>query len=69
VCVWIVVYVCRVVEDAEGDIAGSACDIKDFPAGLGCAGGVAAGVYAADEVVFPEAVDAQGHEVVHCVVG
>jgi hypothetical protein len=29
---------------------------------------VDAGVEAADEVVFPEAVDAQGHEVVHGVV-
>ena len=69
VCVWVVVYICRVVEDAEGDVAGAACDVEDFPAGLGCAGGVAAGVYAADKVVFPEAVDTEGHEVVHCVVG
>lgn len=29
---------------------------------------MAAGVQTADEVVFPEAMDTQGHEVVHCVV-
>ena len=67
-CVWIVIYVCRMVQDAESNVASAACDIQDFPTGLGCAGGVGARVYAADKVVFPEAVDAEGHEVVHCVV-
>jgi len=51
-------------EQAEGDVGGAACDVED---GLGVRGG--AGVEGAGEAVFPEAVDAEGHEVVHGVVG
>ena len=57
------------VEEAEGDVACSAGYVEDC---LGDGGGVVrifAGVEGADEVVFPEAVGAKGHEVVHCVVG
>lgn len=65
--------VCGVVQHAEGDVAGPAGDVEDVPAlvfGVGWAVcGGRAGVQGADEVVFPEAVDAQGHEVVHGVVG
>ena len=55
----------RVVEEAEGDVAGAAGYVEDFvargrPWGGGGAGGEA-GVEGADEVVFPEAVDAEGH--------
>jgi hypothetical protein len=66
--VWVVVDVCCVVEHAEGDVARAACNVEDAPAGLGGAGRVAAGVERADKVVFPQAVDAEGHEVVHGVV-
>jgi hypothetical protein len=61
----------RVVQEAEGDVAGAAGYVEDFVAwgwGGGGAGRVA-GVEGADEVVFPEAVDAEGHQVVHAVVG
>lgn len=59
-----------VVEHAEGDVACAARHVEDVPAGLGRGGGgAAARVQGADEVVFPEAVDAEGHKVVHCVVG
>lgn len=61
-----------VVEHAHGDVAGAAGDVEDalLLARFGRVGGVRvdARVEAADEVVFPQAVDAQGHEVVHCVV-
>jgi hypothetical protein len=61
-----------VVEHAHGDVAGAAGDVEDALLFTGLAGvagvGVDARVEAADEVVFPEAVDAQGHEVVHGVV-
>jgi len=55
-----------VVQEAEGDVAGAACYVEDFIArgwvGRGCGrGGGEAGVERADEVVFPEAVDAEGH--------
>lgn len=52
-----------VVEQAEGDVAGAAGDVEDR-----LRGGGGAGVEGADEAVFPEAVGAEGHEVVHCVV-
>ena len=52
------------VEKAESDVA---CAAGDVEVGLGSGGG--AGVEGADEVVFPEAVGVEGHEVVHCVVG
>lgn len=61
----------RVVQEAEGDVAGAAGYVEDFVA-RGWGGGGArrvAGVEGADEVVFPEAVDAEGHQVVHAVVG
>ncbi len=59
-----------VVEHAQGDVAGAAGDVEDGPALLGRGGGgVGAGVEGADEAVFPEAVDAERHEVVHGVVG
>lgn len=71
-----VVDVVGVVEHAEGDVAGAAGDVEDVPAlRRGGAGGgrertgVGAGVEGAHEVVFPETVDAEGHEVVHGVVG
>jgi hypothetical protein len=65
-----------VVEHAHGDVAGAARDVEDsllFARGGGIVGaggevGADAWVEAADEVVFPEAVDAEGHEVVHGVV-
>lgn len=70
----VVVDVCGVVEHPECDVAGPAGDVEDVPPALlfdvafaGWEGG--AWVQGADEVVFPEAVDAEGHEVVHCVVG
>ena len=71
-----VVDVVGVVEHAEGDVAGAAGDVEDVPAlrGRGAGGGreragVGAGVEGAHEVVFPQAMDAEGHEVVHGVVG
>lgn len=71
-----VVDVVGVVEHAEGDVTGAAGDVEDVPAlrgggaGGGCQGtGIGAGVEGAHEVVFPQAVDAEGHEVVHSVVG
>lgn len=70
-----VVDIVGVVEHAEGDVACAAGDVEDVPAlrggGAGgrCQGaGVGAGVEGAHEMVFPQAVDAEGHEVVHCVV-
>ena len=52
------------VEEAECDVA---CAAGDVEVSLGGGGG--AGVEGADEVVFPEAMGVEGHEVVHCVVG
>lgn len=60
------------VKEAESDVSCTACDVEDVHA-LRLGGGREKGVYAwvegADEVVFPEAVDVEGHEVVHGVVG
>ncbi len=53
-----------VVEEAERDVACSAGDVE-----VGLRVGGRAGVEGADEVVFPEAVGVEGHEVVHGVVG
>ena len=53
---WVVVDVGGVVEEAESNVACSTGDVEDAE---GVGGG--AGVEGADEVVFPEAVDAQGH--------
>ena len=54
--VTIVVYSGSVVEKAEGDVACSAGYVEH------CLGGLwGAGIQGADEVVFPEAVDAEGH--------
>lgn len=65
-----------VVEHAEGDVAGAAGDVEDVPAlrrggaGGGCnRGGVGAGIDGAYEVIFPEAVDTERHEVVHAIIG
>jgi hypothetical protein len=70
--VCVVVDVRGVVEHAEGDVARAAGDVEDVPALLLVRGGggerVAARVEVAHEVVFPQAVDAEGHEVVHVVV-
>jgi hypothetical protein len=70
--VGVVVDVRGVVEHAEGDVARAAGDVEDVPALLLVRGGggerVAARVEVAYEVVFPQAVDAEGHEVVHVVV-
>ena len=63
-----------VVEHAHGDVAGAAGDVEDAlllawgGLGRGREVGADAWVQAADEVVFPQPVDAQGHEVVHGVV-
>lgn len=61
-----------VVEEAEGDVAGSACYVEHFLRGLRLGLGLGlwgTGVQGTDEAVFPKAVDAQGHVVVHGVVG
>lgn len=59
----VVVDVCRVVEHAEGDVAGPAGDVEDVPAAFLVDVALARGedgawVERADEMVFPEAVDA-----------
>jgi hypothetical protein len=66
----VVVDVRGVVEHAERDVARAAGDVEDAHArGAGHRGQrVAAWVEVAHEMVFPEAVDAEGHEVVHRVV-
>lgn len=59
-----------VVEEAEGDVACAAGDVQDVLGG-GRGGGRKGGearVEGRDEVVFPDAVPAEGHEVVHFVV-
>jgi hypothetical protein len=70
--VGVVVDVAGVVEHAECDVARATGDVKDVPAlvarGRGGGQRVAAGVQVAHEVVFPQAVDTQRHEVVHRVV-
>ena len=53
-----------VSEQTQRDIGGPACDVEDL---LRVEGG--AGVEGADEAVFPEAMDAKGHKVIHGVVG
>lgn len=58
-----------VVEQAEGDVAGSGGDVEDGDPGGGGGGGGGRGgggggkarVEGSDEIVFPEAVDAEGH--------
>lgn len=61
----VVVDVCCVVEHAEGDVAGPAGDVEDVPTLVfgvgGSVGDWCAWVEGAHEVVFPKAVDAQGH--------
>lgn len=60
----------RVVEHAECDVAGPAGDVKDVPSFAVWAGGEgSARVEGAHKVVFPQAVDSEGHQVVHSVVG
>lgn len=61
----VAVYGCGVVEEAEGDVAGPTGYVEPCLRGLG---GGRAGIQGAHEVVFPETVDAEGHEVVHGVV-
>lgn len=54
-----------VIEHTESNVAGAAGYVED---GHGLAAGLAAGVEGADKVVFPEAVNAEGHGVVHNVI-
>ena len=58
--------VCGVVEHAEGNVAGASGDVEDGPGLVSRRG---ARVQGAHEVIFPDAVDAEGHQVVHRVVG
>lgn len=53
-----------VVEQSEGYVSRAACNIEER---LRLGG--RAGVEASDEVVFPQSVRVERHEVVHCVVG
>ena len=63
------------VEHAEGDVACAAGDVEDclssrtLGAGSGGGGESDTRIERANEMVFPETVDAEGHEVVHGVVG
>ncbi len=59
-----------VVEHAESDIACTAGDIEDCPGFCGLVReGRGPRIQGAHEGVFPEAMDAEGHQVVHGVVG
>ncbi len=63
-----------VVEESEGDVACAASDVEDCLSGrVMWAGSVGGGesdtrIERTNEMVFPETVDAEGHEVVHGIV-
>jgi hypothetical protein len=62
----VVVDLGRVVEHAECDISGSSGNVENLQ---WLSAGLTSGVERTNEVIFPETVNSEGHDVVHGIVG